>query len=217
MPGGAPVRRGSCHPSRIRQPRRMPATGPDPITVILACAALCATRIDWYSVRPVQGCAYRQRWRIGMIGPTPGRSQSGPCARRGVVAAQSRSAAEIGAEVLRAGGNAVDAAIATSLALGVVEPWMSGLGGGGCMLVRLARGQRPCAGLRHGGAAPARSRPPTRWPAAPPVICSAGRPCWRTATCMGPWPWRCPASRMACVLPTSDSGPCHSPSSSRPP
>ena len=58
--------------------------------------------------------------------------------RQGVVAAQSRTAAEVGAEVLRAGGNAVDAAIATSLALGVVEPWMSGLGGGGCMLVRQA-------------------------------------------------------------------------------
>lgn len=57
---------------------------------------------------------------------------------RGVVAAQSRIAAEVGAEILRAGGNAVDAAIAASIALGVVEPWMSGLGGGGCMLVWLA-------------------------------------------------------------------------------
>ena len=49
----------------------------------------------------------------------------------GLVAAQHVGAAEIGADVLAAGGNAVDAALATSLALGVLEPWMSGLGGGG--------------------------------------------------------------------------------------
>jgi len=47
-------------------------------------------------------------------------------ARGGLVAAQHLQAAEVGAEVLVAGGNAVDAAIATSLALCVLEPWMSG-------------------------------------------------------------------------------------------
>ncbi|HMA10017.1 MAG TPA: gamma-glutamyltransferase, partial [Ramlibacter sp.] len=51
----------------------------------------------------------------------------------GVVAAQHRRAAEVGAGVLAAGGDAVDAAVATSFALGVVEPWMSGPAAGGCM------------------------------------------------------------------------------------
>jgi gamma-glutamyltranspeptidase/glutathione hydrolase len=55
--------------------------------------------------------------------------------RGGVVAAQHRRAAEVGAAVLEAGGEAVDAAVATSFAIGVVEPWMSGLAAGGCMQI----------------------------------------------------------------------------------
>jgi gamma-glutamyltranspeptidase/glutathione hydrolase len=61
--------------------------------------------------------------------------KSAASSRRGVVAAQNQKAADIGAEVLRSGGNAIDAAVATSFALGVLEPWMSGIGGIGYMQI----------------------------------------------------------------------------------
>ena len=52
-----------------------------------------------------------------------------------MVCAGHRLAAEAGVEMLRRGGNAVDAAMAAAWAVGVVEPWMSGAGGVGAMVV----------------------------------------------------------------------------------
>jgi gamma-glutamyltranspeptidase/glutathione hydrolase len=54
--------------------------------------------------------------------------------RGGMVVTQNRAASEVGARVLKAGGHAVDAAVAAAFAIGVVEPWMSGIGGVGGML-----------------------------------------------------------------------------------
>ncbi|MCV6585290.1 MAG: gamma-glutamyltransferase [Marinibacterium sp.] len=59
----------------------------------------------------------------------------------GMVAAQHYEAAQVGADILRAGGNAMDAAVATAIALSIAEPWLSGLGGGGFLLHADAQGQ----------------------------------------------------------------------------
>src|SRR5256885_16229551 len=73
--------------------------------------------------------------------------------RRGMVVSQSKNAAEAGVAALDAGGNAIDAALATALALAALEPWNSGLGGIGHAVVHRA-GQPRAATVEFGATAP---------------------------------------------------------------
>ncbi len=70
-----------------------------------------------------------QNWRVKKPAAT---------GRRGIVVSQARDAALAGVATLDAGGNAIDAAIATALALCAVEPWNSGLGAIGFAVVHRA-------------------------------------------------------------------------------
>ena len=72
---------------------------------------------------------------------------------RGLVVAGHPLAAEAGAEVLRQGGNAVDAAVATALVLWVVEPHGSGIGGEGTLVAWIGK-ERKCISIDFGSRAP---------------------------------------------------------------
>jgi len=63
-------------------------------------------------------------------------------ARNGMVAGPEKLAAEVGVDIMRRGGNAVDAAVATGFALAVTYPRAGNIGGGGFMLIHLAEGNR---------------------------------------------------------------------------
>ena len=96
--------------ARLRVTQRQ-ANDALPSPCAFACIALSCCR------RPADDDAAMRCYRPLIIG------------RRGAVAANHPLAAQAGLMALRAGGNAVDAAVATALALAVVEPMMSGLGG----------------------------------------------------------------------------------------
>src|SRR2546430_7561851 len=78
-------------------------------------------------------------------------------AHHGMVVSRERHATEAGLQVLKSGGNAVDAAVAVGLALAVTHPSAGNIGGGGFMLIRFAGGRTPVLDFR--GRAPRQAAP----------------------------------------------------------
>ena len=73
--------------------------------------------------------------------------------KHGMVASQSKLASEIGVDVMRRGGNAVDAAVAVALAMAVTYPEAGNIGGGGFMLLRFKDGRSTAIDYREMGPA----------------------------------------------------------------
>jgi gamma-glutamyltranspeptidase/glutathione hydrolase len=81
-------------------------------------------------------------------------------AQRGMVASQSEIASRIGADVIKEGGTAIDAVVATAFALAVTHPTAGNIGGGGFIVYRPATGEPVAYDFRE--KAPAKSSP-TMW------------------------------------------------------
>ncbi|KAL5653961.1 hypothetical protein ACJX0J_033280, partial [Zea mays] len=101
-------------------------------------------------------------------GPGPGASRAAAAARRspqevesavGAAAADDARCSEVAAAALRAGGHAVDAAVAAALCLGVVHPMSSGMGGGAFVVVRDAAASGQAVAFDAREAAPAAATP----------------------------------------------------------
>ena len=78
-----------------------------------------------------------QEQRRGFYTPAASDAIHAVVAEHGMVVAQEKIAARLGADVLRRGGNAVDAAVATGFALAVTYPRAGNVGGGGFMIIHL--------------------------------------------------------------------------------
>jgi gamma-glutamyltranspeptidase / glutathione hydrolase len=86
--------------------------------------------------------ATAQEPRRSLYTPPPADTVHSIAAEHGMVVAQEKMSARIGAEILRRGGNAIDAAVATGFAMAVSYPRAGNIGGGGFMVIHLAaRGQ----------------------------------------------------------------------------
>jgi len=99
-----------------------------------------------------------QEQHRGFYTPAAADTVHAVAAEHGMVVAQEKMAAQIGADVLRRGGNAVDAAVATGFAMAVTYPRAGNIGGGGFMIVHSAE-RREDVAIDYRETAPAATTP----------------------------------------------------------
>ena len=109
--------------------------------------------LAWFTVAGGLGTVTGSDAEFDRPSGLPGQSRSMVLARNGIVATSHPAAAQAGLDVLRSGGNAVDAALAANAMLGVVEPMSCGIGGDLFAIVWDAKTQR-LYGLNASGRSP---------------------------------------------------------------
>ena len=108
----------------------------------LPCALLLTWGCTPVDTAPPAAVAFADTWRYSADAP-PVR------ATQGMVVTTDAYASRVGVDVLRAGGNAVDAAVATQFALAVVNPEAGNIGGGGFLVLRMADGTEAALDFRE--------------------------------------------------------------------